>query len=269
VTGWAADALKDLAAGPEKADADLSRLLLAAIRDAGEPVRDGKAVTFAVRIKADEFGRSANAFAQSAVTRLRTRATRMKSFNNLKQMALAVHNYHDTNGQFPFKDRPMGVHPGLSWRVAILPYIEQDNVYKQFHLDEPWDSEHNKTLIEKMPKLFVSPSGVEAKAGHTFYRMFDGPGTMYQMTMIADITDGTPNTLMIVEAGEAGIWTKPEELEYDPKKPLPKLTGHFADGFCAVLADGSSRFVRKGTDEKTLRALITANGGESVTLGKD
>jgi len=269
MTEWATDALKDLAAGPEKADADLSRLLLAAFRDAGEPVRDGKAVTLAVRMKADEFGRAANAFAQSAVTRIRTASARIKSQNNLQQMALAIHNFESTYGQFPFTDRPMGVpHPGLSWRVAILPYVEQDNLYKQFHLDEPWDSEHNKTLIDKMPKLFASPAA-EAKPGHTFYRMFDGPGTMYQMKTLADVTDGTSNTFMIVEAGQAGIWTKPEELEYGPKKPLPKLYGHFPDGFCAALADGSVRFVRKGTDEKVLRALITANGGETVTLGKD
>ena len=269
MTGWATDALKELAAGPEKADADLSRLVVAALRDAGEPVRDGKAVTLAVRMKADEFGRAANAFAQSAVTRIRTASARVKSFNNLKQMGLAIHNFHDTNGRFPFKERPMGVHPGLSWRVAILPYIEADTLYRQFHLDEPWDSDHNKTLIEKMPKLFASPAGPEAKAGHTFYRMFDGPGTIYEVKTLVDVTDGTSNTFMIVEAGEAGIWTKPEELEYDPKKPLPKLGGHFADGFCAVLADGSARFIRKGTDEKVLRAAITANGGETVTLGKD
>jgi hypothetical protein len=233
-------------------------------------VRDGKAVTVAVRMKADEFGRAANAFAQSAVTRIRTASARLKNQNNLRQMGLAIHNYHDTYGQFPFSNRPMGtVHPGLSWRVAILPFVEQDKLSKQFHLDEPWDSEHNKTLSDKMPKLFASPTGVEAKAGHTFYRMFDGPDTMYQMKTIADVSDGTSNTLLIVEAGESVIWTKPEELTYDPKKPLPTLGGHFADGFCAALADGSVRFIRKGIDEKTLRALITANGGEPVSLGKD
>jgi prepilin-type processing-associated H-X9-DG protein len=270
MTGWATDALKSLAAGPDKADADLARVFLAALRDAGEPVREGKTVTIAVRMKADEFARTGAAFTQIAVTRIQTAANRMKSSNNLKQMALAILNFESAYGQFPFTDRPMGVaHPGLSWRVAILPYIEADELYKQFKLDEPWDSDHNKKLIEKMPKVFAPPPGVEAKAGHTFYRMFDGPGTMCQVKKISDVTDGTSNTLMIVEAGEPVVWTKPDDLEYDAKKPLPKLGGHFADGFNAVFADGHARFIRKGIDEKVLRALITANGGEPVTLDKD
>jgi hypothetical protein len=267
VTGWATEALKDLGAGPEKSDAEASRLLLAALRGAGPPVRDGKTITLAIRMKADEFVRASTSLTESAVARVRTAAFRAKSFNNLKQIGLAVWNYHDTNGQFPFNDRPMGApNPGLSWRVAILPYIEADDLYKQFKLDEPWDSEHNKKLIEKMPKVFAPLPGIEAKPGHTFYRMFDGPGTMSQMKTVTDVTDGTSNTLMVVEAAEPVVWTKPDELPYDPKLPLPKLGGQFRDGFCALLGDGSVRFVRKGIDEKVLRAIITANGGETVRL---
>lgn len=266
IAGWATDALKELSASSEKADVELSKMLLTALRDAGEPARDGKAVTLTVRMKADEFGKTTTAFVQSAVVRIRTAAERMKSFNNLKQMGLAVHNLHDTYGQFAFQDRPQDyLHPGLSWRVGLLPFIEQDQLYKQFHLDEPWDSKHNKQFIEKMPKVFAPPPGVEAKLGHTFYRMFDGPGTMYRIKTLTEVTDGTSNTLMVVEAGEPVIWTKPDELEYDLKKPLPKLGGHFPDGFCALMGDGSVKFIRKGTDEKVIRALITADGGETVT----
>src|SRR5262249_47458476 len=159
----------------------------------------------------------------------------------------------------PFQHRPKEqAHPGLSWRVAILPYLGEDKLYKQFKLDEPWDSEHNKKLIEKMPKVYAPPQGVEAKPGHTFDRMFDGPGTMFRMKTLAAVPDGKSNTLMVVEAGEPVIWTKPDELPYDADKPLPKLGGHFPTGFNALFGDGSVRFIRKGIDEKVLRALITA-----------
>jgi prepilin-type processing-associated H-X9-DG protein len=77
--------------------------------------------------------------------------------------------------------------------------------------------------------------------------------------------DGTSNTIMAVEAAEAVPWTKPEPLEYDPKKPLPKL--HFSEGgVCNVLfGDGSVRAIRKDLAEKTLRALITRSGGETIS----
>src|SRR5438093_7201056 len=81
---------------------------------------------------------------------------RQTSVNNLKQLALAMHNYHDTYGHLPpaalknKKGKPL-----LSWRVALLPFVEEDKLYKEFRLDEPWDSAHNKKLLAKMPKLFA------------------------------------------------------------------------------------------------------------------
>ena len=85
-------------------------------------------------------------------------ARRAQSMNNLKQFALAMHNYHDTNGKFPAASSfDKDGKPLLSWRVHVLPYLEQAELYKQFHLDEPWDSEHNKKLIEKMPNVLASP----------------------------------------------------------------------------------------------------------------
>ena len=87
-----------------------------------------------------------------------------------------MHNYESAHGTLP----PAAVRstdgtPLLSWRVAILPFIEQDALYKEFKLDEPWDSEHNKKLIAKMPKLY-GPARGQAKEGETFYQRFSGPG---------------------------------------------------------------------------------------------
>src|SRR5262249_9824867 len=104
---------------------------------------------------------------------------RRQSINNLKEIALGMHNYHDTFGFFPASAiYSKAGKPLLSWRVALLPFLNQDNLYKQFHLDEPWDSEHNKKLLDKMPDIFRVP-GQKDKNG-TFYQVFVGEGTMFE-----------------------------------------------------------------------------------------
>jgi len=198
---------------------------------------------------------------------------KMKSSNNLKQLALAMHLYHDKFGTFPpatvyGKD---GKTPLYSWRVAILPFIEEDRLHKEFKLDEPWDSEHNKKLLEKMPKVYAPVTGKPKEKDTTHYQLFVGGGAMFEdkkKTRFPDITDGTSNTIMIVEAEEPVQWSKPADLTYDPKKALPKLGGLFKDGFNAALGDGSVRFIRNGNDEALLRALITRSGGEIVDFKK-
>lgn len=188
------------------------------------------------------------------------------SQNNLKQIALAFHNYESANGFFPQDVKDKDGKPLLSWRVQILPYIEEEELWKQFKTDEPWDSDTNKKLIEKMPKVFA-PVHTKAKAGHTFYQGFTGGGALFggkdKPTLIG-ITDGTSNTALVVEAGDPVMWTKPADVVYDPKKPLPKLGGDLDGNFNLGFADGSVRWVRKGFDEKVMRAIITANGGEVI-----
>jgi hypothetical protein len=204
-----------------------------------------------------------------AMQKTRVGAQRMQSANNLKQLALAMHNYNATHGHLP----PDAIRDGaskalLSWRVAILPYIEQEELYKEFKLDEPWDSEHNKKLIARMPPLFA-PLNAKPKDPHsTFYQVLTGPTTVFEGpggAKFQDIVDGTSNTLLIVEAAEAAPWTKPADVSYDPNKAAPKLGGvEFPDGFWGAFCDGSVRFLRKDLDERTLRGLITRNGGEVI-----
>ncbi len=202
-----------------------------------------------------------------AVTKVRIAAARNRSANNLKQLALAMHAYHDVNGHFP----PAAVYgkdgkPLLSWRVLVLPYLENEALYKEFHLDEPWDSDHNKKLLEKMPEVFASPVA-EGKKPETPYQAFVGKDTVFpgaKGIKLTDITDGTSNTILFVEAPKSAPWTKPDDLPYDAGKPLPKVGGLFPNGFNAVFCDGSVRFIVQGVNEKTLRALITPAGGEVV-----
>ncbi len=207
-----------------------------------------------------------------AVQKARNAAARMQSMNNLKQLALAMHSYHDTYGSFPpaaicdKKGKKL-----LSWRVAILPFIEQDALYKQFKLDEPWDSEHNKKFSEVVVKVFVDPRADvgKDKLNHTYYKLFVGGGSPFdtlQSKKIQNITDGTSNTVMIVAAGDPVPWAKPDDFDFDPKKDLPDLTKPFPDLLMA-LCDGSVRMVRPDAVkdfDKVMKLLIQADDGNVI-----
>jgi len=201
-----------------------------------------------------------------------TRREILTSQNNLKQIALAFHNYHDAMGAFPNNTYDKDGKGLLSWRVLILPYIEEAVLYKQFKLDEAWDSETNKPLIAKMPKLYA-PIRVKAKEGETFYRGFAGKGAIFgpdkaKGLKLTTVTDGTSNTGMVFEAGEAVSWTKGDDLPFDPKKELPKLGGLFDGASNVALCDGSVRRIKKDADEKELRKLIGYNDGEVLDFSK-
>jgi hypothetical protein len=212
-----------------------------------------------------------------------TPADRARSVNNLKQIALAMINFSDAMGGMPANaivDK--AGKPLLSWRIAILPYIEETPLYKEFKLDEPWDSKNNKKLLARMPKIFAPTiTGKPAKANATYYQVFTGPDTPFNPKFIraagaltlgarfpASFTDGTSNTILVVEAEKPVPWTKPEDVVYDAKKAVPKLGGLFKEGFHIALADGSTRFIGRKFDEKMLRAAITPAGGEVIDWNK-
>jgi hypothetical protein len=203
------------------------------------------------------------------VAKTRGAAKRAVSMNNLKQMALALHNYHDVHGSFPahasYDKKGKAL---LSWRVHILPFIEQEALYREFKLDEPWDSDHNKKLIARMPPTYRDPLA-KAAPGKTTYLAPVGKDTVFppgpKGIQIRDITDGTSNTIMIVESDDAHavIWSRPDDLRYDPQQPLKGL-GNYEGQFLAAFADGSVRMFMRTITLDTLRALFTRNGGEVV-----
>ncbi len=177
-----------------------------------------------------------------------------------------MHNYHSTYGHFPpaVVLGPDGKTPH-SWRIELLPYLEQNQLYQSYKMDEPWDSENNHKILAQMPNVFKADPNAATTASS--YYVLTGKDTIFsgkEGTRIQDITDGTSNTIMIVEAKRDIPWTKPVDLEYDAKKPLPKFGGYFSEGFNAAMADGSVRFISNNIAEQTLRALITKAGGEVI-----
>ena len=176
---------------------------------------------------------------------------------------------------------------GMSWRTYLLPYIDTGQnsvregvVYSKLLQGEyPPAKEAGPTERWNRPELtslqlYPFSSSVPGKTAQpwlTFYRVFVGGGAAFDRGKPTQRTeqefpDGLDKTILIVEAGEAVPWTKPEELDYDPGKPLPKLGGQFPDGFYALFADGKVRFIPRDTDERAIRAMITRNGGEQVEL---
>ncbi len=205
-----------------------------------------------------------------AVQAAREAARRSQCVNNLKQIGLALHNFHSATDGFPAaaitgKDGK----PLLSWRVAILPYIEQQSLYNQFHLNEPWDSPHNKTLIAKMPQTYACPSRARVEPGTTTYKALVGGGALFDATKpvsMRQVTDGTSNTMAVIEGKTPVVWTKPDDIPFDPRaKPsLLDAGSNHSGGFNVLFTDGSVRFIKTSINVITFQALITRAGGEVV-----
>jgi hypothetical protein len=199
----------------------------------------------------------------------------------LAQLASAFLNYEGSRGHLPGPAilSPQG-QPLLSWRVAILPFLEQDKLYRRFRLDEPWDSPHNLALLPEMPFIFRPYADVEAEPDTTLFQAFVGPGTAFEragLSLSLGFPDGTSNTILLVEASVGVLWTKPEDIVYDPHGPLPPLGKVYRNdrllfpveqptSFRAAMADGSGRSIPKTISEATLRAAITRNGGDKLGL---
>jgi hypothetical protein len=197
------------------------------------------------------------------------RDRRIASQGNLKALGVAMDKYLKVARAYPatYKDRK----PLLSWRVLLLPYLGQEELFKEFKIGEPWDSEHNKKLIDKMPKVFAIP-GTSPKPGHTHYQVFVGPGTAFEPRPADEdgfdsldfiLADGLSSTIFVAEAAEPVIWTKPDDLPYDPKKPLPNL-GVYPDGAHVLMGDGSVWRLSPQATEKGIRAAVERNDGEEI-----
>lgn len=198
----------------------------------------------------------------------REAAQQAHSSNNLKQLALAMHNYAATYGDFPPAVLYHANGTPRSWRIEMLPYLEEVTLYQAYRKDEPWDSEHNKTVLAKMPSVFRSPGGDENTKNSSYF-VLTGEGTIFgrkEGTKFQEILDGTSNTILIVEAAREIPWTKPEDIPFIAQGDLPKLGGFRKDVFGVAMADGSVRALPINFDPAILRALIQMNDGQVISL---
>ncbi len=202
-----------------------------------------------------------------AVQAAREAARRAQDMNNMKMIMLAMLNYESAYGKYPSDITDKEGNKLLSWRVAILPYMEEQALYNAFHLDEPWDSEHNLPLSRTVVGVFSSPQG-QPEPFMTRYLAVAGENTMMPPggVKIREVTDGTSNTAVLVLATpEAAVpWAKPGDLQFDAENPTRGVWG--ARGFFLLaFADGSVRTVANQTVE-TMRNLFLRNDGNRVRL---
>jgi hypothetical protein len=204
---------------------------------------------------------------------------------NGKQIVLAMHNHESSMGQLPhpYVQAPTALRPWkrptdpttlLSWRVAILPYINQHNLHKRFDLDGLWNSPKNlphSTVAVNYYSDIETPNDPQSR-----WKVFYDGGAMFDLdpnvrTSFTNITDGTSNTIMIVEGGTKATWTQFSEYKYDPKGPFPAFGQPNPPGgvpkFLVGMGDGSVRPVRQSVDPAILHAAITKAGGEVISFG--
>ncbi|HTM54965.1 MAG TPA: DUF1559 domain-containing protein [Pirellulales bacterium] len=195
---------------------------------------------------------------------------RHQAMQHLKQVGIAMHNYHESNKRFPdAASRAASGKPLLSWRVHILPFLDQTQtaLYNEFHLNEPWDSDHNRKLIARMPDVYRIAGGLAP--GKTCLELPIGAATAWpegRGIKIRENIDGTSNTILAVETDDehAVFWTQPSDLAYDAAHPAAGLGSHFGEGFLTLSADGAAHFLALDTNPDTLRALFSAAGREPV-----
>ncbi|MCL4201074.1 MAG: DUF1559 domain-containing protein [Pirellulaceae bacterium] len=201
-------------------------------------------------------------------------STRTQCSNNLKQIALAFHNYHAVYGSFPPAYLPdENGQPKHSWRVLLLPFLEQQALYDAYDFDEPWDSPVNAMVTETVLPIFQCPAEPPWGTPVTNYMVITGPGTVFEderAPALRDILDGTSNTLLIVEvAGSGTQWAEPVDLDASqlavPFGAVANSPGsQHPGGVQAAMCDGSVQFLPYNISPTTFNALVTRAGGEAI-----
>ena len=203
-------------------------------------------------------------------------ARRTDCKNHLKQIGLALHMYHEEFGSFPpayfVDDQGKPMH---SWRVLILPFVNDDECQKlaaEYRFDEAWDGPSNQKLLKRRPKIFGCPTlHSNACPECTVYAGVFGPNCAFRGTepvSFKDFADGAFLTLVVAEVSEAHIpWTKPEDIDVS-RHPRPGdrlgFSSDHTEGLHGVMGDGAVRFINDTINQSTFEAITTTNGGETI-----
>jgi prepilin-type processing-associated H-X9-DG protein len=199
----------------------------------------------------------------------RPAARRAQCINNLKQIALALSNYEESHGALPpaYTVDAMG-RPLHSWRTLILPYLELDPLYRTIDLSKPWNDPANAKALSTALSVFRCPEAA-GPLNTTTYLAIVGPNCCLMPSRsrrLAEITDGTANTLMVIEAGEESAvpWMDPVDANGVVVMSLgPNSKLHHAGGTNAGFVDGSVRFLKSGTPSDVRRAWMSISGNDN------
>lgn len=212
-----------------------------------------------------------------AVTAARNATQVSACGNNLVRIGQALQLYHQTHGTYPpaittdATGKPMH-----SWRVLILPYCGESNLYQQYDFTQPWDSPQNLRMARRMPEIFACPADPDAKSNReTSYMVVYGPGTAFpglnQTTSMQDLTDGSSNTALVFETSTKAVsWTKPEDLDATRLSFLVNdgskngLGSGHEGGMHVLTADGNQHFIHDTAPKEFVEALTTIKANDSV-----
>ncbi len=205
---------------------------------------------------------------------------------DLRSLGEAIRSFEASHGRLPSDTFDPAGKPLLSWRVHLLPFVGEADLYREFKLNESWSSPANRRLRERMPQFFAPIEPVDDRFApgappanpateRTYYRAFSHPGAAFEkprdgkpirISLAEDFPDGSENTILVVESGELIEWTRPDGLEWPAGKPRPALGGRNlkAPFFVVVMADGQARRIRREIPDDDLRALIGRNDRRTV-----
>ena len=209
----------------------------------------------------------------------RDAALRAQCSNNLRQIALAMRNYEVANGSFPPAYLPdKHGKPMHSWRVLLLPYLEQQDLHDRYRFDEPWNSAKNRKITDLAIGFYQCPGQPAGNGSDTNYVMIAGPHALSkgaESRKITEITDGLANTIMIVEVADSGIpWAEPRDLQFNRLSfkingaKGKEISSYHPQGANVAFCDGSVRLLKNGTNPQLVKAMATIDVGESVTEEK-
>ena len=193
---------------------------------------------------------------------------RVLTRSRLDQIGSSILQFHETHGSLPVGNQSPLVYrdgqPLLSWRVHLLPFLQEEKLYRQFHLDEPWNSKHNLPLVKQIPHVYTSPQHGSLK-GHTTYLAPGGPGTVLgenKPIRFDDITDGIGQTILVVQVGpdQAIEWTRPVDLLFSEQDSLEQV-GQVGNYLSALFADGRVFHLDPRMPPRVLRALFQYQDG--------
>jgi hypothetical protein len=199
--------------------------------------------------------------------------------SNMKQISLAIMNYEAKRGHFPpayiadENGKPMH-----SWRVLILPFLGQEELYKLYDFSEPWNGPHNSQLTKKCPDVFQCPAAHNRNPSAINYVAVVGEATAWpgkKEVRLEDIKDGWPETIMLVEVADSDInWLEPRDITFDEAIPGVKVEREHGIGGnhpgCVVTAftDGHVATLKDTISPEDLKAMLTIAGGEKIEDGK-